>query len=60
MLLKAIGPALERGRAQGPHRLLRVVDLLLRAGVADDRLQAALADGVLPGLADPARARADR
>lgn len=54
VLLKAIGPALERGRAQGPHRLLRVVDLLLRAGVADDRLQAALADGVLPGLADPA------
>ncbi|KHO20319.1 hypothetical protein QQ44_27720 [Mycolicibacterium setense] len=53
-LRKAIGPALERGRAQGPDRLLRVVDLLMRAGVADDRLQAALADGVVPGLANPA------
>lgn len=49
----AIGPALDHGRQQGPDRLLRVVDLLLRAGVADDRLQAALTDGVLPGLADP-------
>ncbi|CRZ17192.1 GAP1-N2 domain-containing protein [Mycolicibacterium neworleansense] len=52
-LRKAIGPALERSQVQGPDRLLRVVDLLLRAGVADDRLQAALTDGVLPGLADP-------
>lgn len=49
----AIGPALEHSRRQGPDRLLRVVDLLWRAGVADDRLQVALADGVLPGLADP-------
>ncbi|WKG03602.1 hypothetical protein [Mycolicibacterium sp. HK-90] len=52
-LRAAIGPALERGRERGPDRLFRVVDLLLRAGVADDRLQVALADGVLPGLADP-------
>lgn len=52
-LRKAIGPALENGQAQGPDRLLRVVDLLLRAGVADDRLGAALTGGVLPGLADP-------
>ncbi|WP_441958836.1 GAP1-N2 domain-containing protein [Mycolicibacterium houstonense] len=52
-LRAAIGPALERGRGQGPGRLLRVIDLLTRAGVADDRLQVALADGVLPGLADP-------
>lgn len=52
----AIGPALDRGRQQGAGRLLRVVDLLLRAGVVDDRLQIALTDGVLPGLADP-RAR---
>lgn len=33
--------------------MLRVVDLLLRAGVTDDRLQVALTDCVLPGLADP-------
>lgn len=50
----AIGPALDRGRQQGADRLLRVVDLLLRAGVVDDRLPAALADDVVPGLADPA------
>lgn len=49
----AIGPALDRSRQQGADRLLRVVDLLLRAGVVDDRLQDALTDGVLPGLADP-------
>ncbi|MGV0810661.1 hypothetical protein ABQF34_01745 [Mycolicibacterium boenickei] len=53
LLRAAIGPALERSSGRGPDRLLRVVDLLLRAGVADDRLQVALADGVLPGLADP-------
>ncbi|WP_135451362.1 hypothetical protein [Mycobacterium sp. DL99] len=53
LLRKAIGPALERSQDQGPARLLRVVDLLLRAGVADDRLRAALTGGVLPGLADP-------
>lgn len=51
-LRKAIGPALENGQALGPDRLLRVVDLLLRAGVADDRLLSALTDDVLPGLAD--------
>ncbi|OBG81545.1 hypothetical protein A5699_08575 [Mycobacterium sp. E802] len=49
----AIGPALERSRKLGVDRLLRTVDLLLRAGVADDRLEAALVDGVLPGLAEP-------
>ncbi|WP_208301212.1 hypothetical protein [Mycobacterium sp. DL440] len=49
----AIGPALDRGRQQGADRLLRVVDLLLRAGVVDDRLQAALVADVVPGLADP-------
>ena len=53
----AIGPALERSREQGPARLLKVADLLMRAGIADDRLRAALVDGVLPGLSDP-RARA--
>ncbi|MEW2479435.1 hypothetical protein AB0876_07550 [Mycobacterium sp. NPDC049093] len=52
-LRAAIGPALDRGRQHGADRLLRVVDLLLRAGVVDDRLQVALTDGVLPGLADP-------
>lgn len=49
----AIGPALDRGRQQGPDRLLRVIDLLLRAGVVDDRLQVTLTADVLPGLADP-------
>ncbi|MBU9762259.1 hypothetical protein FR943_00100 [Mycobacterium sp. TNTM28] len=52
-LRAAIGPALERSRHQGPDRLLRVIDLLLRAGVTDDRLQAALTEDVLPGLTDP-------
>lgn len=52
-LRAAIGPALGRGQEQGPDRVLRIVDLLLRAGVADDRLQVALTEVVLPGLADP-------
>lgn len=52
-LRAAIGPALEQARSHGIGRLLRVVDLLLRAGVSDDRLQAALTDEVLPGLSDP-------
>ncbi len=57
----AIGPALDHSRRQqGADRLLRVVDLLLRAGVVDDRLQVALANGVLPGLADPRCADAHR
>ncbi|MFD3041632.1 GAP1-N2 domain-containing protein [Mycolicibacterium senegalense] len=52
-LRKAIGPAIEDSRAHGPDRLLRVIDLLWRAGVADDRLSAALTESVLPALADP-------
>jgi hypothetical protein len=45
----AIGPALERARGAGPQRLLRVIDLLLRAGVDDPRLVAAAGD-VAPHL----------
>jgi hypothetical protein len=37
-LSEAIGPALARAAAAGPELLVRLVDLLLRAGVADERL----------------------
>lgn len=49
-LRAAIGTALADGR--GPERLLRVVDLLLRAGVEDERIHAALVDDVVPRLGD--------
>ncbi|MHC9292543.1 hypothetical protein ACRCUN_08735 [Mycobacterium sp. LTG2003] len=49
-LRAAIGTALTGGR--GPERLLRVVDLLLRAGVEDERIQTALVDDVVPRLGD--------
>ncbi|WP_135451351.1 hypothetical protein [Mycobacterium sp. DL99] len=51
----AIGPALTAAREQGPERELRVVDLLLRAGIADARLNAALNNDLLPLLDDPVR-----
>ncbi|MGV0743550.1 GAP1-N2 domain-containing protein [Mycolicibacterium sp. XJ870] len=50
-LRSAIGGALAPDR--GPDRLLRVIDLLLRAGVEDERLRAALVDDVVPHLGDP-------
>ncbi|MBP3082284.1 GAP1-N2 domain-containing protein [Mycolicibacterium fortuitum] len=52
----AIGPALQRAREAGPERVLKVVDLLLRAGVQDDRLVASLRTEVVAALDDPARA----
>lgn len=52
----AIGPALQRAREAGPERVLKVVDLLLRAGVRDDRLVTALRTDVVAPLDDPSRA----
>lgn len=53
-LAAALGPALERASAAGdPQRLLKLVDLLLRAGVDDDRLTQALTERVAAQLADP-------
>jgi hypothetical protein len=50
-LAAALGPALQR--ADDPQRLLKLVDLLLRAGIEDDRLTQALTERVAPQLADP-------
>lgn len=53
-LADALGPALQRASAGGdPQRLLKLVDLLLRAGIDDDRLTQALTDQVAAPLADP-------
>ncbi|MGV9797679.1 GAP1-N2 domain-containing protein [Mycobacterium sp. NPDC003449] len=46
----AIGSVLAGSHA--PERLLRIADLLTRSGIDDDRLPAALVDGVVPHLAD--------
>lgn len=52
----AIGPALRQAHDAGPERVLRVVDLLLRAGVQDDRLVTALRSEVVAPIEDPSRA----
>lgn len=53
-LTAALGAALQRAGASGdPQRLLKLIDLLLRAGVDDDRLTQALTDRVAAQLADP-------
>ena len=52
-LSTAIGPALEQAVAVGPEQVLRLVDFLMRAGVDDDRLSAALRRDVVPALTDP-------
>ncbi|OBF66368.1 hypothetical protein A5753_06525 [Mycobacterium sp. 852002-51971_SCH5477799-a] len=53
-LAAALGPALDRASAEGdPQRLLKLIDLLLRAGVDDDRLSQALTERVAAQLADP-------
>ncbi|WNG93704.1 hypothetical protein [Mycobacterium sp. ITM-2016-00318] len=52
-LSDAIGPALEQARGVGPEQVLRLVDFLMRAGVDDERLSAALIRDVVPALTDP-------
>ncbi|MEO3761063.1 hypothetical protein ABGB19_22620 [Mycobacterium sp. B14F4] len=52
-LTDAIGPALEQARGIGPDQVLRLVDFLMRAGVDDERLSAALSRDVVPPLRDP-------
>lgn len=53
-LREAIGPALESARAAGPERVLRVADLLLRSGIRDDRVLAALDSEVASSAAESA------
>lgn len=53
-LTAAIGPALTQAGTAGPERVLRLVDLLWRAGVGDDRLYPAVTAAEVTGaLADP-------
>lgn len=52
-LSAALGPALSTARAAGPDRVLRLIDLLIRAGVGDGRLPRALATDVVGALRDP-------
>jgi hypothetical protein len=51
-LSEAIGPALEQARGVGAEQVLRLVDFLMRAGVDDERLPAALSRDVVPSLTD--------
>ncbi|BBY18555.1 GAP1-N2 domain-containing protein [Mycolicibacterium litorale] len=51
-LRDAIEPALGAARADGPYRVARLADLLLRCGVEDDRVLDALHADVVPKLAD--------
>ncbi|MGE2717276.1 hypothetical protein ACQI4L_24735 [Mycolicibacterium litorale] len=51
-LRDALEPALAAARADGPHRVARLADLLLRSGFEDDRVLAALRDDVAPRLSD--------
>ena len=52
-LSAAIGPALEQARGVGPDQLLRLIDFLMRAGVDDEQLSAAISHGVVACLCDP-------
>jgi GTPase-associated protein 1, N-terminal domain type 2/GTPase-associated protein 1, middle domain len=52
-LSDAIGPALEQARGVGPEQVLRLVDFVMRAGVDDERLSAALSRDVVPSVTDP-------
>jgi len=58
-LSAAVGPALEQARGVGPDQVVRLVDLLMRAGVDDDQLSAALSREVvaseMPSAADTSR-----
>ncbi|WP_193045212.1 GAP1-N2 domain-containing protein [Mycolicibacterium baixiangningiae] len=57
-LRDALDPALAAARADGPLRVARLADLLLRCGVDDDRVLDALSHEVVPGLTDPQAAPA--
>jgi GTPase-associated protein 1, N-terminal domain type 2/GTPase-associated protein 1, middle domain len=52
-LSAAVGPALEQARGVGPHQMVRLVDFLLRTGVDDEQLSAALSRDVVASLCDP-------
>jgi hypothetical protein len=52
-LAAAVGPALAQARRVGPDQVVRLVDFLMRAGVADDQLSAALRTDVVDCLRDP-------
>ena len=51
--LPAVGPALEQARGLGPDQVVRLVDFLMRAGVDDEQLSAALSRDVVASLCDP-------
>ena len=52
-LSAAVGPALEQANGVGPDRVVRLVDFLLRAGLDDEQLSAALSRYVVASLCDP-------
>jgi hypothetical protein len=52
-LSAAVGPALEQARRVGPDQVLRLVDFLMRAGLDDEQLSAALNRDVVASLCDP-------
>ena len=49
----AVGSALEQARGAGADQVLRLVDFLMRAGVNDEQLSAALNRDVVATLCDP-------
>jgi hypothetical protein len=51
-LRDAIEPALAAARDDGAHRVARLADLLLRSGIDDERVTAALRAEVVPKLTD--------
>ena len=51
-LAAALEPALSAARTAGPDRVLRLIDLLIRAGVGDSRLPQALSAEVVGALRD--------
>lgn len=53
-LRDVLDPALAAARADGPLRVARLADLLLRSGVEEARVLDALRDEVVPMLTDPA------
>jgi len=51
-LSAAVGPALEEARGAGADQVVRLVDFLMRAGVHDEQLSAALRRDVVASLCD--------